>query len=82
MQRKYRRQFIQQAKAHSYNIKAIVIDTEYEQVITNAKKEDFPIEVIESMKNRFAIPTMDEGYYKIEHFSTKFTQDGINYFIK
>lgn len=82
MQRKYRRQFIQQAQAHGYNIKAIVIDTEYEQVIINAKKEDFPIEVIESMKNRFAIPTMDEGYYKIEHFNTKFTQDGINYFIK
>lgn len=40
IQRKYRRQFIKQAQAHGYNIKAVYINTSYEQLIINAEKED------------------------------------------
>ena len=79
IQRKYRRQFIQQARAHGYNIKAIVIDTDYEQVVKNAQKENFPMNVIESMRNRFTMPIMEEGYYVIEVFKTRFSDSGIEY---
>ena len=69
IQRKYRRQFIKQAQAHGYNIKAVYINTSYEQLIINAEKEGFPIGVIDSMANRLNIPSYDEGYYQIQEFN-------------
>lgn len=66
VQSKYRKQFIKQARASGYNVKAVVIDTKYDIILDNAKKEGFPIAVIASMRNRFAFPTLEEGYYTIK----------------
>lgn len=69
IQRKYRRKFITQAQAHGYNIKAVYINTPYEQLLENADKDDFPINVIESMMNRLNLPSYEEGYCEIQEFT-------------
>lgn len=79
IQKKYRKQFINQAKAHKYKIKAIYIDAAYEDVVDNANKENFPVEVIDSMFNRLDLPLREEGYYQIKKYKPKFKKTGVEF---
>ena len=79
VQTKYRIKYLSMAKARKYNTKAYLINTEYDTVIKNAKKENFPIEVIESMLCRLNKPLYEEGYNEIYNVKTEFLENEIKY---
>ena len=77
VQAKYRNKIVNQAKARKYNLIAFNMKAQYEDVISNANKEGFPISVIESMACRLNEPKYEEGYNEVYEVIPTFTEDRI-----